>query len=169
MVFISKAIESFFFIVMPAGRPLAVLLSMPVTQCGKAILICRITANAGAGLLFLTIFVLFFLDTYMWWIVWSTILGVIRALFLGLSVLTPWRNIFSRLPERYIYIGRSREKNEKYLSSRELGPLGLRTNCLIHLGFMQSFSVQITWRVCNDRKIFALRFGMPLWYRLHKR
>ncbi|KAJ3333211.1 1,3-beta-D-glucan synthase [Blyttiomyces sp. JEL0837] len=99
-IFVSKFAESLFFVVMPVGRPLKVLIQMPLSQCGKVLLLCRVTLWSSVFLIFLCVFVLFFLDTYMWWLVWSTVFGVIRALFIGLSILTPWRNIFIRLPER---------------------------------------------------------------------
>ncbi|KAJ3410387.1 1,3-beta-D-glucan synthase [Chytridiales sp. JEL 0842] len=100
LVIVSKLAESLFFLIMPIGKPLKMLLTLPLTDCGKGLLFCRVTLYSTVALMLITVLVLFFLDTYMWWIVWSTVLGVIRALFTGLSILTPWRNIFARLPER---------------------------------------------------------------------
>jgi 1,3-beta-glucan synthase len=45
-------------------------------------------------------YVFFFLFTSGDCLVWSTVFGTVRGFCLGLSVLAPWRNIFSRLPER---------------------------------------------------------------------
>ena len=47
-----------------------------------------------------TDFILFFLDTYLWYIIVNTIFSVGKSFYLGISVLTPWRNIFTRLPKR---------------------------------------------------------------------
>ena len=44
--------------------------------------------------------VLFFLDTFLWWIIWSTILSIGRSFILGLSIRTPWKDIYIRLPKR---------------------------------------------------------------------
>ncbi|KAI9366094.1 1,3-beta-D-glucan synthase catalytic subunit [Zopfochytrium polystomum] len=68
VVFISKAFESFFFIVTPAGKPILIFATLPVFQCGKAMILCRVTTLSGSFFLLLTTVVLFFLDTYMWWI-----------------------------------------------------------------------------------------------------
>ncbi|KAJ3085337.1 1,3-beta-D-glucan synthase, partial [Quaeritorhiza haematococci] len=101
LVFCSKLIESLFFLVLPIARPLKTLLYLELTEsCGRALMLCNVAVYSAAFLLVLLMLVLFFLDTYMWWIVWSTGLGVVRALFAGVSILTPWRNIFARLPER---------------------------------------------------------------------
>ena len=47
-----------------------------------------------------TDFVLFFLDTFMWYVICNMIYSVGRSFYLGISILTPWRNIFTRLPKR---------------------------------------------------------------------
>jgi 1,3-beta-glucan synthase len=44
--------------------------------------------------------VLFFLDTYLWYIIWNTVFSVARSFYLGISIWTPWRNVFARLPKR---------------------------------------------------------------------
>ena len=50
--------------------------------------------------MFFTDLVLFFLDTYLWYVIWNTIFSVFQSFKLGISIWTPWRNIFSRLPKR---------------------------------------------------------------------
>ena len=44
--------------------------------------------------------VLFFLDTLLWWIIWSVAFSIMRSFYLGLSIRTPWREIYTRLPKR---------------------------------------------------------------------
>src|ERR1700737_3834660 len=44
--------------------------------------------------------ILFFLDTFLWYIVVNTVFSVARSFILGISIWTPWKNIFSRLPKR---------------------------------------------------------------------
>lgn len=44
--------------------------------------------------------VLFFLDTFLWWVVWSTIFSVARSFYLGLSTRVSLRAIYSLLPTR---------------------------------------------------------------------
>lgn len=47
--------------------------------------------------------VLFFLDTFLWYVIWSTVLSIGRSFSLGLSIWTPWKDIYSRLLKR-IYV-----------------------------------------------------------------
>ncbi|KAI0418186.1 1,3-beta-glucan synthase component FKS1 [Xylaria grammica] len=42
----------------------------------------------------------FFLDTYLWYVLINTVFSIARSFYLGSSILTPWRNVFSRLPKR---------------------------------------------------------------------
>ncbi|KAI1826602.1 1,3-beta-glucan synthase component FKS1 [Xylaria intraflava] len=42
----------------------------------------------------------FFLDTYLWYVLINAVFSIARSFYLGSSILTPWRNIFSRLPKR---------------------------------------------------------------------
>ena len=44
--------------------------------------------------------VLFFLDTYLWYIIWLVIFSIGKSFNLGLSIWTPWKDIFTRLPKR---------------------------------------------------------------------
>ncbi|KAJ4146841.1 hypothetical protein LMH87_001400 [Akanthomyces muscarius] len=44
--------------------------------------------------------IFFFLDTYLWYVLVNTAISVARAFYLGSSVMTPWRNVFTRLPKR---------------------------------------------------------------------
>ena len=62
--------------------------------------LCKQQARITLGLMYATDMLLFFLDTYMWYILTNTIFSVGRSFYLGISILTPWRNIFSRLPKR---------------------------------------------------------------------
>ncbi|KAF9339113.1 1,3-beta-D-glucan synthase [Linnemannia elongata] len=52
------------------------------------------------GIMFIVDLVLFFLDTYLWYVIWNTVFSVCYSFKLGISVWTPWRNVFSRLPKR---------------------------------------------------------------------
>jgi len=44
--------------------------------------------------------VLFFLDTYLWYVIWNVVFSIGRSFSLGLSIWTPWKDIFTRLPKR---------------------------------------------------------------------
>ncbi|KAJ7598265.1 hypothetical protein C8J56DRAFT_163232 [Mycena floridula] len=44
--------------------------------------------------------VLFFLGTFLWYIIWNTVFSIGRSFALGLSIWTPWEDIYRRLPKR---------------------------------------------------------------------
>ena len=41
--------------------------------------------------------VLFFLDMFLWYIIWHTAFSIARSFILGLSI---WKNIYARLPKQ---------------------------------------------------------------------
>ena len=38
--------------------------------------------------------VLFYLDTFLWYVIWGTVLSIVRSFILGLSISTPWPEIY---------------------------------------------------------------------------
>lgn len=59
--------------------------------------------------------IFFFLDTYLWYVLVNTAFSIARAFYLGSSILTPWRNVFTRLPKRiYSKILAAPEMEVKY-------------------------------------------------------
>lgn len=103
-VFTAKAIESYWFLILAIRDPIRDLSIMRMTRCvGEKYFgnkLCLIQPQIVLGLMYLCDMVLFFLDTYLWYIIWNTVFSVGRSFYLGISILTPWRNIFSRLPKR---------------------------------------------------------------------
>lgn len=103
-VFTAKMVESYFFLILSIRDPIRVLSTMDMTRCIGEVwwgdILCRQQARITLGLMYVMDLVLFFLDTYLWYIICNTIFSVGRSFYLGISILTPWRNIFSRLPKR---------------------------------------------------------------------
>ncbi|KAI8990043.1 1,3-beta-glucan synthase component GLS1 [Pilobolus umbonatus] len=102
-VFGCKLLESYFFIALSFKDPLRAMANMRVANCQDAIagsLLCSYMPSFSLGLMLLMELVLFFLDTYLWYVIWNTIFSVARSFYLGISIWSPWRNIFSRLPKR---------------------------------------------------------------------
>ncbi|KAG0173582.1 1,3-beta-D-glucan synthase [Apophysomyces sp. BC1034] len=102
-VFACKLIESYFFLALSFKDPLKVISKMSIVQCNDAILgslICRQMPLITLALMFLMDLILYFLDTYLWYVIWNTTFSVARSFYLGISIWSPWRNIFSRLPIR---------------------------------------------------------------------
>ena len=104
LVFAAKLSESYFFLTLSFRDPIRILSVQPISTCvGDKILktyLCKIQPQILLGLMFATDLTLFFLDTYLWYIIWNCVFSVARSFYLGVSIWTPWRNIFSRLPKR---------------------------------------------------------------------
>ena len=103
-VFAAKFGESYVFLTLSIRDPIRILSGMEIRNCiGDGILktyLCHYQPQILLGLMMVTDVALFFLDTYLWYIIWNTIFSVARSFYLGVSIWTPWRNIFSRLPKR---------------------------------------------------------------------
>lgn len=103
-VFLLKFVESYWFLTLSLRDPIRLLSTMKIDRCtgekyfGKVL--CRQQPLIVLIMMYVTDLVLFFLDTYMWYIIWNAVFSVARSFYLGVSILTPWRNVFSRLPKR---------------------------------------------------------------------
>lgn len=96
-VFAAKFTESYFFLTLSLRDPIRVLSIMHM-ECSN--FACYHQAKFALGLLYLVNFILFFLDTYLWYIIFNCLFSIGLSFKLGISIFTPWRNIFARLPER---------------------------------------------------------------------
>lgn len=102
-VFTCKLLESYFFLALSFKDPLKVMSQMHIENCKDAIIgssLCKSMPEVTLGLMFFMDLLLYFLDTYLWYIIWNTIFSVARSFYLGISIWSPWRNIFARLPKR---------------------------------------------------------------------
>ncbi|KAJ2712389.1 1,3-beta-D-glucan synthase, partial [Coemansia spiralis] len=104
-IFLCKFLESYFFLALSFKDPFRwlYLFRLPKDQCTERFLGSYLCANQNfitLAFMLLLDLVLFFLDTYLWYVVWNTIFSVGRSFYLGVSIWTPWRNVFSRLPKR---------------------------------------------------------------------
>lgn len=104
LVFAAKLAESYAYLTLSIRDPIRILSTMKIRHCvGDAILkeyLCHYQPQILLGVMLLVDLILFFLDTYLWYIIWNTVFSVARSFYLGVSIWTPWRNIFSRLPKR---------------------------------------------------------------------
>jgi 1,3-beta-glucan synthase len=103
-VFGPKLAESYFFLTLSLRDPIRILSTMKIRHClGDQLIgdvLCKIQPKFLLGLMYFTDLCLFFLDTFLWYIIINAIFSVARSFYLGVSIWTPWRNIFSRLPKR---------------------------------------------------------------------
>lgn len=103
-IFMSKFVESYFFLTLSLKEPVRELAVMRVNRCAGdrwlGTWLCNSQPMIILMMMILLDFILFFLDTYLWYIIWNTFFSVFRSFYIGSSIWTPWRNIFSRLPKR---------------------------------------------------------------------
>ena len=103
-VFVSKFTESYFFLTLSLRDPIRVLSTMELSRCaGDALLgrfLCQYQSKLTLLLMLLSDLGLFFLDTYLWYIICNCVFSIILSFSLGTSIFTPWKNIYSRLPKR---------------------------------------------------------------------
>ncbi|SCU80544.1 LAMI_0B02872g1_1 [Lachancea mirantina] len=102
-VFAAKFSESYYFLILSLTNPIRVLSTTEMRCTGEYWwnnVLCKQQTKIVLGLMLATDFILFFLDTYMWYVICNMLFSVGRSFYLGISILTPWRNIFSRLPKR---------------------------------------------------------------------
>ncbi|KAK4231941.1 1,3-beta-glucan synthase component-domain-containing protein [Podospora fimiseda] len=104
VVFTAKFAESYAYLTLSIRDPIRYLAIMNVDSClGDSILknmLCKYQPTFTLALLLFTDLIFFFLDTYLWYVLLNTVTSIARSFYLGSSIWTPWRNIFSRLPKR---------------------------------------------------------------------
>lgn len=102
-VFLFKFIESYFFLTLSMRDPTRVLSIMTMRCVGDVYMgdiVCKHQAKVILFLLMSTNLVLFFLDTYLWYIICNCVFLVALSFLKGISIFTPWKNVFARLPDR---------------------------------------------------------------------
>ncbi|KAI0462772.1 hypothetical protein LJB42_003573 [Komagataella kurtzmanii] len=122
-VFLSKFIETYFFLTLSIRDSVRELSTLEINTCiGETYfgdLLCKRQPLILLVLLFSTDLILFLLDTYLWFIIWNTLFSVCISFSIGISILTPWRNIFSRLPKR-IYSKIINDNGSTSMKSKQL-------------------------------------------------
>lgn len=103
MIFTCKCIESYFFLTLSTRDSVRELYMMNMNCVGD--LWMRNVLCSAQPRIVLTILIglealLYFVDTYLWYIIWISIYSVVRSFYIGSSIWTPWKNIFSSLPKR---------------------------------------------------------------------
>lgn len=118
LIFGCKLTESYFFLTLSFHDSIQVMVGMKIQGCrdkyfGNAL--CRNQAAFALTIMYLMDLVLFFLDTYLWYVIWNTVFSIGRSFSLGLSIWTPWADIYARLPKRiYSKILATSEMEVKY-------------------------------------------------------
>ncbi|KAF4460704.1 13-beta-glucan synthase component FKS1 [Fusarium albosuccineum] len=104
-VFGVKMGVSYIYLILSFRDPIRYLSIMNVDSClGDKLLLgnqlCKWHPTIVLALMTFTDIIFFFLDTYLWYVLFNTAFSVFRSFYIGSSILTPWRNVFSRLPKR---------------------------------------------------------------------
>ncbi|KAJ1925812.1 1,3-beta-D-glucan synthase [Tieghemiomyces parasiticus] len=102
-IFLCKFVESYFFLALSFKDVFKSTYNVVISGCTTPFLgniLCSQQGVITLALMLMLDQVLFFLDTYLWYVIWNTIFSVLYSFQLGISIWSPWRNIFSRLPKR---------------------------------------------------------------------
>jgi 1,3-beta-glucan synthase len=103
LIFGCKFVESYFFLTSSFSSPIAVMVRTQVQGCNDKFfgsMLCSNQVLFTLAIMYVMDLVLFFLDTYLWYIIWVVVFSIGRAFSLGLSIWTPWSEIFTRMPKR---------------------------------------------------------------------
>ena len=107
IVFGAKLGESYGYLALSFRDPVRYLQIMEIDCRGDKLfppamqnMLCKLQPKFLLCLMAFTDLIFFFLDTYLWYVLINTAVSIARSFYLGASILTPWRNIFSRLPKR---------------------------------------------------------------------
>lgn len=103
LIFACKFTESYFFLASSFSSPIAVMARTKVQGCSDRFFgnaLCTNQVPFTLAIMYVMDLVLFFLDTYLWYIIWIVVFSIGRSFSLGLSIWTPWSEIFTRLPKR---------------------------------------------------------------------
>ncbi|PWN32431.1 putative 1,3-beta-D-glucan synthase subunit [Meira miltonrushii] len=103
LVFGCKLTESYFFLTLSFRDPLAVMITMRVQNCNDRYFgssLCSYQPAFALTAMTIMDLCLFFLDTFLWYVIWNTVFSIGWSFSMGLSIWTPWSDIFQRLPKR---------------------------------------------------------------------
>lgn len=118
LIFGCKLVESYFFLTSSFSSPIAVMARTKVQGCndkyfGSAL--CSNQVPFALAIMYVMDLILFFLDTYLWYIIWIVVFSVARSFHLGLSIWTPWKEVYTRMPKRiYAKLLATSEMEVKY-------------------------------------------------------
>jgi 1,3-beta-glucan synthase len=118
LIFTCKFVESYFFLTASFSSPIAVMARTKVLTCNDKIfgdVLCTNQVPFTLAIMYVMDLILFFLDTYLWYIIWVMVFSIGRSFALGLSIWTPWSEIFMRMPKRiYAKLLATNEMEVKY-------------------------------------------------------
>ena len=118
LIFGCKLTESYFFLTSSFSGPIAVMVPTRIQNCSDQYFgsnLCRNQVPITLALMYFMDLILFFLDTYLWYIIWLVVFSIARSFSLGLSIWTPWKDVYTRMPKRiYAKLLATAEMEVKY-------------------------------------------------------
>ena len=118
LIFACKFVESYFFLTSSFSSPIAVMVRTKVQGCRDRFFgnfLCTNHVLFSLTIMYVMDLILFFLDTYLWYIIWVVVFSIARAFSLGLSIWTPWKDVYTRMPKRiYAKLLATAEMEVKY-------------------------------------------------------
>jgi 1,3-beta-glucan synthase len=118
LIFGCKFVESYFFLTSSFSSPIAVMARTKVLECNDKIFgnaLCSNQVPFTLTIMYVMDLILFFLDTYLWYIIWLVVFSIGRSFALGLSIWTPWKDVYTRMPKRiYAKLLATSEMEVKY-------------------------------------------------------
>ncbi|CAJ2508838.1 Uu.00g138640.m01.CDS01 [Anthostomella pinea] len=107
VVFGAKFGESYQYLALSFRDAMRYVSIMDVSSClgddllgSSAGILCSKQPLILLILMTITDLLFFFLDTFLWYVLTNAAFSIARSFYLGTSIWTPWRNIFSRMPKR---------------------------------------------------------------------
>lgn len=101
LVFGSKFVESYFFLTLAFRDSVATLTGIKVRGCHDRLFgsaLCRNQVIFTLTIMYLADLLLFCLDTYFWYLIWSTFFSVGRSIWLSSSMQTLRKDSYSSIP-----------------------------------------------------------------------
>lgn len=118
LIFSCKFIESYFFLTNSFSSPVAVMARTKVLTCNDKLfgnVLCTNQVPFTLAIMYVMDLILFFLDTYLWYIIWLNVFSIGHAFALGVSIWTPWQDVYMRMPKRiYAKLLSTTEMEVKY-------------------------------------------------------
>ena len=93
-VFAAKYSESYFFLILSLKDPIQILSTIEL-NCDNGHFLCRFQPKITLILFYLTDLILFFLDTYLWYVICNCLFSVGLSFSLGVSILPLGKIFFS--------------------------------------------------------------------------
>jgi 1,3-beta-glucan synthase len=118
LVFGCKFTESYFYLTLAFRAPISAMVGMKIQGCSDKYFgnnLCRNQVAFTLAIMYVMDLVLFFLDTFLWYVIWNTVFSIGRSFMMGLSIWTPWEDIYARLPKRiYAKLLATQDMETKY-------------------------------------------------------